>query len=119
MNNITCNDKFKYYLQPAEITEYTRRYVAKNGRLDIRCFDKWLNQHFMNLHQNTFVQAVAIVSSNDKEYTEAEYIKLLEDLEWQNIEPNYEFLGIENKIRLKSFARNLDIYCHRNRAKHS
>lgn len=119
MNNITSNGKFKYYLQPNEIEEYSKRYIAERGRMDYRRFDLWLTQYFMNLHQNTFTQAVAIVSSNDKEYTNEEYIKLLEDLEWQNIDKEYKFLGIENKIRLKSFARNLDIYCHRNRAKHS
>ena len=117
MDNTVYSGKFKYYLQPNEVATYTKRYVDKFGRIDIHRFEYWLNNYFMNLHQTTFSQAVAIVSASDKNYTEKDYIELLKDLETKNADPQYSCLGIENQVRLKSFARLLDEYRERNRSK--
>lgn len=108
---------FTYYLTPSEIDTYRHRYINSRGRIDKHAFDWWLVHYFADLRQTTFSQAVVILSTTNKKYTEEDTIKLLEDLEWKNITEEYRFLGIENKIRLKSFAGWVMSYAQRNKSK--
>ena len=109
---------FTYYLTPSELDTYRKRYIQGRGRIDKHAIDWWIVHYFADLRQTTFSQAVGILTSSDKKYTLEDTVKLLEDLEWKNIDEEYRFLGIENKIRLQSFAKWVLNYSERNKSKH-
>ena len=99
------SDKFRYYLQPNELNVYRQRYIEHNGRIDKHSFDWWLNQYFLNMHQNVFVRIRAVVLEREQ-ITKKEIEKLIIDFEKQEADKSdYPYLGTENKVRIDSFVR--------------
>lgn len=107
MKYTNYDGKFKYYLQPNEIENYKKLYIQNKGRIDIRMFSYWLTNHFQNIHQNAFVRVRAAVLNNSS-LTEKQIRDMIVKFEKDEIkDTEYEFLGIENSIRINSFTRNI------------
>ena len=107
MKYTNYDGKFKYYLQPNEIENYKKLYIQNKGRIDIRMFDYWLTNHFQNIHQNAFNRIRAVCLQRDS-ITKKEIKELIVKFEQDEIkDTEYEFLGIENNIRINSFVRNI------------
>ena len=107
---------YHYELTAPELARYRKLYLEHYNKIDIHRIELWFAQYFSDLHQTVFNQAVAILTDSSKTYTEEETVKLLQDLEWKNVEPDMKWLGIENNIRLRTFAKNVMRYAERNKS---
>ena len=114
LDDTAYDRNFRYYLQPNEIEHYKALFIRHLGKVPFHRPAYWLNRYFLDLHQNTYRQVYAIIRNNDT-FSDNDILKLIEDIERKNIKgTEYEYLGIENAIRRKSFLRDLKTLRARN-----